>query len=442
MRTGHSVARSMALYRKAERLIPGVAQLISRRPTRRAFGVSPVYGARAKGCRIWDIDGNEYVDWMSAVGPIILGYADEVVDRAVKEQIDRGSIYSLLTEASVELAELLVRLIPSAEMVRYAKGGGEACAVAVRIARGVTGRDRVLFCGYHGWHDWYQSANLGNEKLQQHLFSGIKPTGIPRVLEGTAIPFEYGDNNMLEDLLKEHDGEVACIMMEPMRSEMPPEGYLEGVRDLATRYGVILIFDEVSCGLRVALGGAQELTGVTPDMTVLAKGISNGYPMGAVVGKREVMAPAAQMFISSAYWDDNVGIVAALTTLKELERRDAVSHFERIGTSLKARINRAAQETGLNAESYGAPGHPGMRFNFEDGETAKKVQTLFAQEMEKRGVIMGNFLNCAHDEAALDRTEAAVRESFAIIKEGLDRGRLDDLMEAQVQEEFFRRLVR
>ena len=205
---------------------------------------------------------------------------------------------------------------------------------------------------------------------------------------------------------------------------------------------MILIFDEVSCGLRVALGGAQELTGVTPDMTVLAKGISNGYPMGAVVGKREVMAPAAQMFISSAYWDDNVGIVAALTTLKELERRDAVSHFERIGTSLKARINRAAQETGLNAESYGAPGHPGMRFNFEDGETAKKVQTLFAQEMEKRGVIMGNFLNCAHDEAALDRTEAAVRESFAIIKEGLDRGRLDDLMEAQVQEEFFRRLVR
>ena len=316
VKTDHSVARSMALYRKAEQLIPGVAQLISRRPTRRAFGVSPVYGARAKGCRIWDIDGNEYVDWMSAVGPIILGYADEVVDRAVKEQIDRGSIYSLLTEASVELAELLVRLIPSAEMVRYAKGGGEACAVAVRIARGVTGRDRVLFCGYHGWHDWYQSANLGNEKLQQHLFSGIEPTGIPRVLEGTAVPFEYGDNNMLEDLLEEHEGEVACIIMEPMRSEMPPEGYLEGVRDLATRHGVILIFDEVSCGFRVALGGAQELTGVTPDMTALAKGISNGYPMGAVVGKREVMAPAAQMFISSAYWDDNVGIVAALTTFE------------------------------------------------------------------------------------------------------------------------------
>ncbi len=441
-KTKHSVEKSMALYRKAEQLIPGVAQLISRRPTRRAFGVSPVYGARAKGCRIWDIDGNEYVDWMSAVGPIILGYADEVVDNAVKEQIDRGSIYSLLTEASVELAELLVRLIPSAEMVRYAKGGGEACAVAVRIARGVTRRDRVLFCGYHGWHDWYQAANLGNEKLQQHLFSGIEPIGIPRVLEGTAIPFEYGDNNMLEDLLKEHDGEVACVIMEPMRSEIPPEGYLEGVRELATKYGVILVFDEVSCGFRVALGGAQELTGVTPDMTALAKGISNGYPMGAVVGKRDVMAPAAQMFVSSAYWDDNVGIAAALTTLKELERRDAVSHFERIGTSFKERINRAAQETGLDAECFGVPGHPSTRFNFEDGVTAKKVQTLFAQETEKRGVIMGNFLNCAHDEAALDHTETAVRESFEVIKEGLDRDGLDDLMETEVQEEFFKRLVR
>ena len=440
----HSVQRSMAILERAQRVIPGVAQLISRRPTRAALGISPVYAERAVGCRIWDVDGNEYVDWTSAVGPIILGYADGAVDRAVKEQIDRGSIYSILHETSVELAEELVRLIPSAEMVRYCKGGGEACTVAVRIARGVTGKDRVLFCGYHGWHDWYQAANLEYGGLDPYLFPGIEPTGVPRALKGTAIPFAYGNLNMLEDLLKQHGGEVGCIIMEPMRSEDPPEGYLEGVRELATRYRVVLIFDEVSSGFRIALGGVQEYTGVTPDISVFAKAISNGYPMAAIVGKREVMEPAERMFISSAYWDDNIGIVAALTTLKELQRRNAVDHFEKIGASFKERINRAAREVGLDAECVGVAAHPGIRFNVEGEDTAKKVNTLFIQENARRGVILatGSFFNCAHDEPALDRTEEAVRESFAVIKDGLENDRLDDLLECDLQEDLFRRLVR
>ncbi|MFA6112325.1 MAG: aminotransferase class III-fold pyridoxal phosphate-dependent enzyme [Candidatus Latescibacterota bacterium] len=186
--TTHRVQRSMEIYQRAVRLIPGVTQLISRRPTRAALGVSPIYAERAKGCRIWDVDGNEYVDWYSGIGPIILGYADEVVDAAVKEQIDRGTVFSIVQESGVELAEELVRLIPSAEMVRYAKGGGEACAVAIRIARGFTGRDRVLFCGYHGWHDWYLAANLGHERLDEHLFNGIEPTGVPRASRGPRSP--------------------------------------------------------------------------------------------------------------------------------------------------------------------------------------------------------------------------------------------------------------
>ena len=440
----HSVARSMELYGRAKELIPGVTQLISRRPTRAALGISPAYAERAKGCRIWDVDGNEYVDWMSGVGPIILGYADEVVDAAVKEQIDRGSIYSLVNEKSIELAEELVRLIPSAEMVRYAKGGGEACAVAVRIARGVTGRDRVLLCGYHGWHDWYLAANLGEARLDEHLFNGIEPIGVPAALEGTAIPFKYGDLDSLESLLKEHEGEVACIIMEPMRTELPPPGFLEGVRELADRYGVILIFDEVSCGFRVALGGVQELTGVTPDVTVLAKGISNGYPMGAVVGKREVMEPASRMFISSAYWDDNIGITAALTTLRELERRQAPAYFARIGADLKRRVNEAAAEAGVPAACVGVDAHPGIRFELDNADMAKKVTTLFIQENAKRGLILstGFFFNCAHDQAALDFTEGVVRESFAVIKEGLERDRLEELLECDLQEDLFRRMVR
>jgi glutamate-1-semialdehyde 2,1-aminomutase len=444
VQSAHSVQRSMEVYERAKAVIPGITQLISRRPTRAALGSSPIYAERAKGCRIWDIDGNEYVDWTSAVGPIILGYADDVVDNAVKEQIDKGSIYSIVHETGVELAEELVRIVPSAEMVRFAKGGGEGCTIAVRIARGFTGRDKVLFCGYHGWHDWYQAANIGSEKLATHLFNGIEPIGVPQALEGTSIPFEQDNLDMLEDLLKQHAGEVACIIMEPMRSELPPEGYLQAVRDLATRHQVVLIFDEVSCGFRIALGGVQEYVGVTPDMSVFAKAISNGYPMSAVVGKREVMEPAAQMFISSAYWDDNIGQVAALTTLRELQRRDAVAHFARIGAAFKERINQVVQDVGVDAECVGHAAHPGIRFHLDDAEMAKKVATLFVQENAKRGLIlsMGFFFNMAHDDAALDYTESKVRETLGIIKEGLDGSRLDELLEGELQEDSFRRLVR
>jgi glutamate-1-semialdehyde aminotransferase len=329
-------------------------------------------------------------------------------------------------------------------MVRYAKGGGEACAMAVRIARGVTKRDKVLFCGYHGWHDWYLAANHSSGGVDDHLFPGIEPIGVPSVLKGTAIPFEYGDLNMLEDLLKNNKGEVAGIIMEPMRSEYPPPGYLEEVRELATRYDVVLIFDEVTSGFRVALGGVQEYSGVTPDMSVFAKAMSNGYPMAAVVGKREFMEPSERMFISSAYWDDCVGIVAALTTLKELQRRDAVAYFEKLGDDFRTCINRAAADVGLQAECAGVAGHPSIRIHVEDGETAKKVSTLFIQENARRGVILPTalFLNCAHDQEALDITEGAVRESFAVIKGGLENNRLDELLQCKIQDELFRRLVR
>ena len=439
----HSVRRSLEIYERARALIPGTTQLISRRPTRAALGVSPIYAERAKGCRIWDVDGNEYIDWTSAVGPVILGYADDVVDDAVRAQIARGAIYSIVQESAVELAEELVRIVPSAEMVRYCKGGGEACTIAVRIARGVTGRDKVLFCGYHGWHDWYQAANLGAERLAEHLFNGIEPIGVPRSLAGTAMPFTYGDLEELEGLLQQHAGELACIIMEPMRSGEPPEGYLAGVRDLATRYGVVLIFDEVSSGWRVARGSAQEYVGVTPDMTVFAKAISNGYPMGAVVGKREFMEPASRMFISSAYWDDNIGIAASLACLRELERRDAVAHFNRIGALFKEQVNAAAAAAGLAAQCVGVAAHPSIRIEVDDPAEAAKVNALFIQENARRGVILatGFMFNCSHGESEVERTAAVVEESFGKIAEGLDRGTIDDLLEVPPQEESFRRLV-
>ncbi|OPX21360.1 MAG: hypothetical protein B1H02_07795, partial [Candidatus Latescibacteria bacterium 4484_107] len=230
----HSVERSLRDYARAEKLIPGATQLISRRPARMAYGVSPIYADHAKGSHFWDVDGNEYIDWISGILAIILGYADEVVDNAVKEQIGKGVTFSINHELELELAEELIRTIPSAEMVRYAKGGGDACTIAVRIARGTTGRDKVLFCGYHGWHDWYIAANLLEDAtLDEHLFPGIDPTGVPKALAGTIFPFRYGDLEMLEQRLEENKGEVACIIMEPLRSELPPKGFLEGVRALA-----------------------------------------------------------------------------------------------------------------------------------------------------------------------------------------------------------------
>ena len=289
------VPRSLALYQQALERIPGATQLVSRRPNRGAYGVSPIYAAQARGARFWDVDGFEYIDWTSGIASILLGYADPVVDEAVCRQIARGTVYAVNHELEIELADELAKSIPCAEMVRYAKCGGEACAIAVRIARGVTARDKVLFCGYHGWHDWYLAANLSADaSLDAHLFPGIEPIGVPRALAGTALPFAYGAIESLERLLDEHRGEVAAVIMEPIRSEAPAPGYLAAVAELARKHGAVLIFDEVSAGLRFSMGGAQQYLGVTPDMAVFAKSLSNGYPMAAVVGRRWVMEPSAQ----------------------------------------------------------------------------------------------------------------------------------------------------
>ena len=441
----HPVQRSLRDYARALELIPGATQLISRRPARLAYGVSPIYADHAKGSHLWDVDGNEYIDWISGIRAIILGYADEVVDDAVKEQIGKGVTFSINHELEIELAEELVRTIPSAEMVRYAKGGGEACAIAVRIARGTTGRDKVLFSGYHGWHDWYIAANLLKEEtLDEHLFPGIDPTGVPKALAGTALPFRYGDLEMLEQQLIEHKGEVACIIMEPLRSELPPEGFLEGVRQLADRYGVILIFDEISCGFRIALGGAQEYFGVTPDISVFAKALSNGYPMGAVVGKRDVMEPASRMFISSTYWSEPLGLVAALTTIRELRRRHAAAHFFEVGRTLKRALDEAIRDTGAPAHSCGLDCYPGFQFDLDDALLQQKVSTLYVQEMSRRGILSwpSFALNMAHSEDDIAETIAAARDVFELIQSTLERGTIDDVLVAELRTDSFRRMVR
>ena len=439
------VKQSLALYERAGELIPGWTQLISRRSSQFAHGNSPIYAQRAKGSRFIDVDENEYIDWVNAVGAIILGHADEVVDTAVKQQIDRGSLYTLNSPLEIELAELLNEVIPSSEMVRYTKSGGEANALAVRIARGTTGKDLILFSGYHGWHDWYQSANyLVDPESGTFPFAGIEPIGVPKVLAGTAVPFIWGSLDALEKLLNQYTGQVAAIMMEPLRSELPPPGYLEGVKALAQAHQVILIFDEISCGWRMHIGGAQAYLGVTPDMTVLAKAMSNGYPMGAVVGSRAVMEPARHMFISSSYWSDNLGLIASLTTIRELQRRDSARRFAEIGEKLRAALNLAIAEAGLSGACTGLFWNPTISLTMPDESLRGKVNTLFIQEMARHGVhtYMSFKATLAHTEADIEQTAQIAAEVLGIIKMGLDEGTIDSLLQSDLKKEPFRRLVR
>lgn len=438
------VPRSMALYARALELMPGGTQLVSRRPNRVAYGVSPIYAARAQGARFWDVDGFEYIDWISGIGSILLGYADPVVDDAVKAQISRGTIYSVNHELEIELAEELCRSIPCAEMVRYAKCGGEACTMAIRIARGATGRDKILFCGYHGWHDWYLAANLDADvSLNAHLFPGIEPIGVPKSLAGTAIPFPYGDLTALGELLDQHRGEIAAVIMEPLRSTWPAEGYLAGVAKLAREHRAVLIFDEVSTGLRYGLGGVQGRLGVTPDMTVLAKSLSNGYPMAAVVGRRDVMEPAARMFISSTYWSDTLGLTAALTTLRECRRRGVPEQIEAFGARLKLTINQVAIETECPVTCGGTDQHPHLAFDLSDSTLRAQVTTLYIQEMAKRGChgYASFYLNAAQGDAELQQTREAARETFTIIRDAIDTGTVAERLECDLQQDAFRRLV-
>lgn len=440
-----SVRRSLDLYAHALDLIPGGTQLISRRPERYVAGITPPFAERGKGARFWDLDGNEYIDLVMSVGAALLGYADDEVDDAVIAQLRRGVSFSVNHPVEVELAEELIAVIPCAEMVRYTRGGGDANTVAIRIARGVTGRHKVVFCGYHGWHDWYLAANLDNAAaLTSHLLPGIEPRGIPSGLRDTVIPFEYNNLASLATVLDANRGAVACIIMEAARgTSLPQPGFLEGIRALADAHGVVLIFDEVVTGFRLALGGAQAYFGVTPDMATYAKAISNGYAMGAVCGRRAVMSAAADMFISSTYWSETVGIAAALATIRAMRRRDVPAALARKGAVFQAAFNAAARQHDVPAECVGLPALLALRFAPADAAATKPLFTLFLQEMTRRGVFIGGGVNVcdALTDADLAEVSAALSEVMPILADALDADDIQRRLEGEISSDTFRRLV-
>lgn len=434
--------RSAELYQQARRLFPYGTQLFSRRPELGAFGQAPIYFERSKNAHFWDVDGNEFIDTAMGVGPVILGYGYDKVDNAVKAQIDRGVLGSLNNALEIDVAQTIVDMVPCAEMVKFCKSGGEADAIAVRIARGYTGKEKVLFCGYHGWHDWYLAANLESaSSLDQHLLPGLSPKGVPPSLSGTILPFEYNNLDQLNVLLKENAGEVACIIMEPTRFKQPDKGFLKGVRQLADEHNCLLIFDEVITGFRMAKGGAQQFFGVTPDLATFAKAMANGYPLAAVAGSREIMQSQADNFISSTYWSDTVSLAAGFATLDEIKNKPVIETINKTGQTLVSHLKQTAQKYALKVDVAGHGFDFTLIFNY--GALSNKVMTLFIQEMVARGIYTnGVFYPCyTHTSDDVQKILSAADEAFALLKQGIEKNRIDQLLKAPERRAGFRRLT-
>lgn len=430
-----------ALYRKAQELMPGGTQLLSKRPQMFLPELWPSYYSRAKGAEIWDLDGNRYVDATHfGVGAPLLGYADNDVDSAVIHAVRSGSAATLNCPEEVELAELMVELHPWAEMVRFARGGGEIMAIATRIARAATGRDRIAVCGYHGWCDWYLAANLSEDRaLDGHLLPGLKPAGVPRGLTSSVHTFRYNDLAALEAIAAEHGPELAAIIMEPARNAGPEPGFLEGVRQIADRIGAVLVFDEVTSGWRMNTGGVHLQLGVTPDLAGFAKGMGNGYPIAALIGKRAVMDAAQTSFISSTCWSERIGPAAALATIRKHRAQDVPAHLIATGEQVKQGWRNAAAAAGLRVEAGGLS--PLAHLSFQDPEAAS-IATLFTQEMLERGYLASTsfYSSLAHTSSIVVEYLEHVVEVFLDISRVLSSGRLGESLKGPVRHSGFQRL--
>jgi len=430
------------LYKKAKKLIPGGSQLLSKRPEMYLPDLWPSYYSKAKGAEVWDLDGNKYIDMsFNSLGACILGAVDPNVDQAVKSAVDSGSMSTLNCPEEVELAELLTEIHPWADQVRYARCGGEAMSIAIRIARAKSKKDKVAFCGYHGWHDWYLAANIGeNSALDGHLLPGLDPLGVPRALKGTSIPFEYNKLEELEKIISDCGEEIGVIAMEPIRNKYPEGGFLEGVRKIANDIGAVLVFDEVSAGFRLNGGGAHLEFGVEPDIAVFAKGMSNGYPMGAIIGRSSAMECAQDTFISSTYWTEKIGLVAALATIKKHHANNVHEHLIKLGNMVKEGWDEASQATGLPIEVSGIP--PLAHFSIEH-EKANEARTLFVQLMLEKGFLAATsfYSTFAHTEENVREYLDAVGEAFKVIAEALNQSKISEMLKGPVAHSDFKRLT-
>ncbi|MEY4990808.1 MAG: hypothetical protein RIS08_1034 [Actinomycetota bacterium] len=398
---GAFMGSGQKLWTKAKGLIPGGGMLLSKRAEMFLPNLWPSYYSKAKGFKVWDLDGVEYSDFaLMGVGTSSLGYGDDAVDEAVIEAVRAGVMSSLNSPGEVMLAERLVELNPWADMVRFTRSGGEANSVAVRIARAATGRDKVLVCGYHGWHDWYLAANLSSEDaLNGHLLPGLDPAGVPKQLAGSISTFQYNDIQRIRELVAE--GGVAAIKMEVERNSPPEPGFLQSVRKLCDENDIVLIFDECTSGFRETFGGLHSKYGVEPDLAMYGKALGNGYAIAAVVGRELIMQAAQQSFISSTFWTERLGPEAAVVTLRRMEESQSWNHNLAMGIRVKQGWQSVLQASGLPFTVFGLDAMPSFIINLPEWNSAK---TLITQEFLKANILATSsfYPSLAHKHEDID----------------------------------------
>jgi glutamate-1-semialdehyde aminotransferase len=422
--TALPIAASEALWERARRVIPGGTQTLSKAPSQFVDGFSPKFLRRGKGSHVWDVDGNEYIDYPMALGPILLGYDHPAVTAAAIAQVREGTTFTLMHPLEVELAERLVELVPCAERVRFAKNGADATGGAIRAARALTGRERVVATGYHGWHDWY-------------IASTERAAGVPAANRELVRAVSYNDLPALEAALAEEP--TAAVIME-IPGEPPAAGYLRGALAAAHRHGAVFVLDEVVTGFRYALGGAQELFGFTPDLACLGKGMANGFPLAAVVGREEPMRAFEEVFFSMTYAGETIALAAAMATLDVLCGQPALEHIWARGAELRAGIARLATGASFGVELHGNPPRSGIELLDADGRPSAELRGLFLQECHRRGVLFGGpiFTTYSHSERDVARTLEAVEAAFERMESAYSRGAVAERLEGRAPGAVFR----
>jgi len=414
-------AKSLEHLEKAITVTPSGAQTYSKSPRTLPPGIVPLYANRADGCRIWDVDGNEYVDLISGLAAVNLGYGDQEITAAVTKQLSDGVTISLSHPLEAAVAQQIIDLVPCAEMVHFGKNGSDATTAAIRIARGFTARDHVITCGYHGWQDWY-IGTIPSRAL-----------GVPQAFSELLHPVPYNDLEAIETELKKNP--IAAVIMEPMTMEWPRPGYLEGVRTLTERYGALLVFDEMVTGFRFSNGGAQEYFGVTPDLAAFGKGMANGFPVSAVVGRSDLMRVLERAFISGTFGGELLSLTAANVVLDRIATTSVIADIAAIGKDLLSRVQAVVDELGLG-DVLSFAGHPAWVFLMWNPEIPEleDVKNLFMQEMSRNGVLMiaTHDIMASHDEAALRVITDAYRKTLTIVKQALADGNARDLVEVEV----------
>ena len=399
---GAKMSKTQKLWKRAKIIIPGGNMILSKRPELFLPGKWPAYYKKAKGYNIWDLDGKKYSDIsLMGVGSNALGYANSEIDNAVIKAINNSNLSTLNCPEEVELCEKLLELHPWADMARLARTGGEASAMCVRIARAATGKEKIAFCGYHGWHDWYLASNLKNkDNLKPHLMGGLEANGVPSSLKDTAFPFQYNKFDELEKIVKDHD--IGTVKMEVSRNFKPKDNFLKKVRDLCNKKNIVLIFDECSSGFRQTFGGLHKIYNVEPDMAWFGKALGNGYAITAIIGKQKVMDSTQNTFMSSTFWSERSGPVAALKTLEIMEKTKSWETLTKIGKSVQKKWQEIARKNNLKIKVTGIPALSAFSLDYDNW---LKYKTYITQEMLKKNFLATNalFVSVKHDEKVLNR---------------------------------------